>query len=146
MRTLVPRSGSLDIAARLLDEAIGHAEAEAGTDARRLGGEEGSEGALAHLPRHAGARIGDGDQHIAAGAHFRILLRVIGVEPRLRDFDHQPAAARHRVAALMMRLSKAFCNCEASTTVRFDEPVTIVRSSVASPKVRRSRSAKWTTI
>ena len=71
MRTLVPSPGSLsqhDLAARLLDEAVGHRQAQAGALPGRLGGEEGFEGARQHLGRHALAGVGHFDQDVFARA------------------------------------------------------------------------------
>ena len=52
------RAGAyLHRAAGLLDEAIDHAQAEAGALAHLLGGEERLEGAAGDLGRHAGAGI-----------------------------------------------------------------------------------------
>src|SRR6185312_12970152 len=62
----VDLAGDADMAARLADEAIDHAEAEARALARRLGGEEGLED-LVHVRRQdAVAGVADGDEYEVA--------------------------------------------------------------------------------
>ena len=56
----------LDVAVRLLDEAVDHRQPEARALADRLGGEERIEGAGDHVGRHAGAGVGDGEHDILA--------------------------------------------------------------------------------
>ena len=87
----------LNVPARLLDETIDHAETESGAGACRLGGEERLERAPAHLFRHARSRVGDRNQDIVPGANIRIRLRIVGIKTRMRDFDRQSSAVRHRV-------------------------------------------------
>ncbi len=81
----------LDAAARLLDEAVDHGEAQAGAAPRTLGGEEGLEDALDHRLLHAAAGVGDRQHHaIAVG-------RVVDVA----GLDGQDAAlVGHGVAAI----------------------------------------------
>src|SRR3546814_4283326 len=55
------------VAARLLDEAVHHAEAESAALAHVLGGEEGLEGVAANLLAHAAAGIAHRDQDIGSG-------------------------------------------------------------------------------
>ena len=115
----------LDVAAGLLDEAVDHAEAEAGAGAGRFGGEERLEGAPAHLVRHACSGVGDRDQHVAAGAHLRVHLRIVGVEPRRARSRPSAVPPRGMASrALIARLSSAFCNCAASTTAMCGDPAT----------------------
>src|SRR4051794_7009398 len=65
-RPLSRRAVDLDAAARLLREAIDHAETEAGALAALLGGEERLEHLVADLRRHAGPSVGDGyDDEVA---------------------------------------------------------------------------------
>ena len=90
----------LDVAARLLDEAVDHAEAEARPGADRLGGEERLEGLAPHLFRHARPGVGDGDQHIAAGADLGVHLGIVGVEADKADVDGELAPAGHGVAGV----------------------------------------------
>ena len=61
----------LDVAARLLDEAVDHAQPEAGALAGRLGGEERLERALDHLRAHAGAGVADRDHDVLPGRDSR---------------------------------------------------------------------------
>ena len=55
------------MAARLLDEAVDLAKAEAGALPDVLGGEERLEGARQDLAAHAGAGVGDADHDVLAG-------------------------------------------------------------------------------
>jgi hypothetical protein len=57
----------LDVAARLLDEAIDHRQAKARALPQRLGRKEGIEDLAQHIGRHAHARVGDADLDIVAG-------------------------------------------------------------------------------
>ena len=103
MRTVVPLPGlavEVDVAARLLDEAVDHAEAEPAADPRPLGGEEGLEGALEHLRRHAVAGVGDGEQDVGARPQTELECRIVRVDLRTRRLDDEPAALRHGVAGV----------------------------------------------
>ena len=93
-RSLPGLAVNLNVPARLLDEAVDHAQAEPGAGAGRLGGEERLERAPAHLFRHARSGVGDRDQDIMPGADIRIRLRIVGVEARVSDFDRQSSAAQ----------------------------------------------------
>ena len=70
----------LDMALRLLDEAIDLAEPEPGAFAGRFGGEKRIERARRHVGRHADAGIGDREHDILARLHFRILPAIGVVE------------------------------------------------------------------
>ncbi len=85
-------------ASGLRAEAVDLAQAQAGALADFLGGEEGLEGALRHLGRHAGAGIGDGDQHAMPCRHIgRALgLGVLGIA----GLHLQLAARGHGVACV----------------------------------------------
>ena len=60
----------LDVAVRLLDEAVDHAEAEAGALADFLGGEERLDDLVEQMRRDAAAGIADGDQHVGSRRHL----------------------------------------------------------------------------
>ena len=82
----------------LLDEAIGHRQAQSSTFAFGLGREERLECLLQNLRCHAGAGVGHFQQDIIAGRH-RITGAVL-VEQGIGYFDCQPTAAIHRVTAV----------------------------------------------
>ena len=104
--------------ARLLDEAIHHAQAETRALPFGLGREERLEHALAHFGRHAGARIGDGDHHVLAGRHVGVALRVGIVERGIARFDREPAVAVHRVAGVDREIQQRVLHLE-----RIDERI-----------------------
>ena len=89
-----------DMPARLLDEAVDHAQPEARALADFLGGEERLEHLVLHLLGHAGAGVADGKHHIGAGPHVGIGLRVGFVEHDVARLQQQLAAVRHRVAGV----------------------------------------------
>src|SRR5574338_214435 len=62
-----PAASDAHAAARLLDEAIHHGQAQAAAHAELLGGEEGLENVGQNAPVHAGAIVADGDLHVVAG-------------------------------------------------------------------------------
>ena len=86
-----------DLAARLVGETEDLAEAEAGPLADRLGGEEGLEGALAHVRRHSAAGVGDADLHIFAGAHVADFVRGDG---HILGGNAHLSLAVHRIAGV----------------------------------------------
>ena len=67
--------------ARLLGEAIDHAEAQAAALAYLLGGEEGLESVLHCLLVHADAGIQNREEHILAQPDIGMSRRVIVVDP-----------------------------------------------------------------
>ena len=88
----------LDVAIRLLDEAVDHAEAEAGSFAGFLRGEKRFEHSVQDGGRNAGAGIADRQQDIGAGPGVRIPRRVVLVQHDVAGLDRQLAALPHRVA------------------------------------------------
>ena len=97
---LADRAVDPDMAVRLADEAIHHAEAEAGALAVAFGGEERIEGLGGDLRRHAGAGIVDGDQDIRPRRDVGMQRGIAPVERRVRDLDRHRAAVRHGVARI----------------------------------------------
>src|SRR3546814_3752696 len=91
------------------------AEAEAGALAHALGGEEGVEGALHHLGRHAGAAVGDRHHHILPGQDVVVGGGIGIVEMGVGRLDRQLAAhgdRKEHTSELqsLMRISYAvFC-------------------------------------
>ena len=68
------------MAARLFDEPEHHAQAQAATLSDLLGREEGVEGALDDLGRHARSRVGDRDHEVYARRHILDLGRVFLID------------------------------------------------------------------
>nr|GEU28229.1 hypothetical protein [Tanacetum cinerariifolium] len=99
-RALAHLAVDLDVAARLLDQAIHHRQAEAGALAFRLGGKERFERLRQHLCRHAAARVADGNHDVLAGRDVGMALAVRAVEQGIVDFDGEPAGAFHGVARI----------------------------------------------
>src|SRR6185437_639081 len=96
----------LDVAVRLLDEAVDHAEAEPGALADLFGGEERLEHALQDLRRHADAGVADRQHHVFA-RHGSDIHRGIGfVELHVPGLDQQPAALRHGVARVDAKIDQ----------------------------------------
>src|SRR3546814_8802439 len=83
------------VAARLLDEAVHHAEAESAALAHVLGGEEGLEGVAANLLAHAAAGIAHRDQDIGSGGNFQLGRRLFDRD--VGGLDGEPSTVRHRV-------------------------------------------------
>ena len=90
----------VDVALRLADEAIDHAEAEATSLADPLGREEGLEHLLEVSRRNADARVGDLDHRIASRHRFGIHRNVSGIQDDVARLDQQFAAVRHRIARI----------------------------------------------
>src|SRR6266446_6838046 len=86
----------LDVSAALPDEAVDHAEAEPGSLAFRLRGEERVEGAGDDIRRHARPRIAKRDEDILPGAHLGMSRRVGLVEHDIGELDRQLATVAHR--------------------------------------------------
>ena len=89
-----------DVAARLLDETIDLAQAEAGALAGLFGGEERLEGARGDLLPHADALVGHRDQHVLTWAHLGVVRAIGFVEQDVAGLDGQAAALRHRIARI----------------------------------------------
>ncbi len=83
----------IDVAARLLDDAVDRGEAEARALAFDLGGVEGLEDLLHDLRRDACAIVDHFDQHIVALGHVReaVLAGRRGIRPRGADGEVAPA-------------------------------------------------------
>jgi len=82
----------------LFDETVDLRQAEAGALPGFLGREEGLERPFPHLPGHAAAGIGNGDQDVLPGRDLVMRLGIGLVEERVRGLDRQLAVSRHRVA------------------------------------------------
>src|SRR5260370_28681416 len=79
----------LDVSAALPDEAVDHAEAEPGSLAFRLRGEERAEGAGDDIRRHARPRIAKRDEDILPGAHLALTRRVGLLVPHIGALARQ---------------------------------------------------------
>src|SRR6185437_4672503 len=86
----------IDIAAHLAHQPVHLGKPEAGALARRLGGEEGVEGARDHFGRHAGSGIADRHQHApfvdwvagrGDGERSAVRHRVAGIDAEVEDAD-----------------------------------------------------------
>ena len=58
----------------------------------------GSKTRVEHVGRHAGAGVGDREQHVVAGRGIGIARDIVLVERGVARLDQQPAAVRHGVA------------------------------------------------
>ena len=98
---MVPAPGfeiDVDVAAGLLDDAVDGGEAEPGPLPHLLGGEERLEDLLLHLRRHAGAGVGDFEEHVVAGLEA-LFLELRALRGRhVGGADLELAAVGHRVA------------------------------------------------
>ena len=90
----------LDVAARLLDQAVHHRQPQARALALGLGREEGLEGLVDDFLRHAAAGVAHGQQHVLAGRDLRVRGAVGGVQRGVGDLDGEPAGAVHGVAGV----------------------------------------------
>ena len=95
-----------EMAARLHGEAVDHAEAEAGGDGRRLGGEEWFSRPLDHVGWHAGAGIGHRENNIVALRHFGVLGGIRRRQTRVGGLDREVAAMRHRIARIQCQIEQ----------------------------------------
>ncbi|CAN5420767.1 hypothetical protein BH09PSE6_BH09PSE6_14380 [soil metagenome] len=86
------------MSARLLDEAVELRQAEAGALADRLGREERFERLGQHVGRHAGAAVGDRQQHVLPRHHVAFARRVVLVEFGVGRLDDDAPALGHRIA------------------------------------------------
>ena len=87
----------LDVAPRLLDETVHHAEAESGPLPSSFGAEERLEHALDIFRRNACSRVRHGNQHVGPGRDLGMDGRIVGVEFDGGGLDRQAPALRHRV-------------------------------------------------
>ena len=87
----------LDVPARLLHEAVHHAQPEAAAEPRALGRVERLERARELGRRHAGAGVGDRHHHVLAGQHVDMPLRVVEVDRGIERFERDLAALGHRI-------------------------------------------------
>ena len=87
-----------DIAARLLDDAVDHRQAEAGALADLLGGEERLENLRAHVGRDAVSVVLDFDQHIIGRSDRHLLQAAAFGGGKVARAQRDPAALAHRVA------------------------------------------------
>ncbi len=90
----------LDVAARLLDEAVDLGQAKPGAVADLLGREERLEGARDRLPAHADAAVGDCGHDILAGHDLGLGGGVDVIEIGVGGLDGQPPAGGHGVAGV----------------------------------------------
>ncbi len=88
------------MAARLFDEAIDHAEAEAGPAAKFLGGEERLEHPAEGIGGHARARVAHAESDILARPNLGVLGRVALVQVGVLGVDGELAAFGHGVAGV----------------------------------------------
>ena len=89
-----------DVAARLLHEAMHHAQAEPRAFSGRLGGEKGLKDLFQNVGRNAGARIADSQHHILAGHDIDVAGRICVVQRRVAGFDRELASSTHGVAGI----------------------------------------------
>jgi len=90
----------LDMAARLLDETIDHAQAEAGTLAELLGSEERLEHPVSDRRRNAGAVVAHRYHDVGTQHRFRIGPDISLVEHDIGALECQLAAVGHGVAGI----------------------------------------------
>src|SRR5207253_933191 len=90
----------LDVTGRLLDEAVDHAQAEAGALARSLRREERVEYLVENTSRNAGAGITHRNHGVAAGPDVLIHAGVVFVENDGAGLDDELAAIGHGVAGV----------------------------------------------
>ena len=95
-RAAIRRALDLDVPARLLHEAVHHAQAEPGAVPEMLGREERLDRALQHFGRHADAGIGHRQQHEIA----RWNIVVLAARSHVARLDGQRAAFGHRIASV----------------------------------------------
>src|SRR6266496_6042732 len=88
---------NLDVAARLLDKAVDHAQPQPGTFAEFLSGEERIEDPVQDLCLDSGSAIGHDDQHVLTGVNVTLLSGIFLVYACVRGLDGEPAATRHRI-------------------------------------------------
>src|SRR5262249_961645 len=84
----------------LANDAVDGGEAEPSAFAQFFGGKERLEDTVEGSGGHAEACIGDGNDHVCAGARERLVGAVLGVEGRVAGFYEQRAAVGHGVAGI----------------------------------------------
>src|ERR1700730_659808 len=90
----------MDEAAALLDDAVDGGEAEAGSRAGLLGGEERFEDAGLGGGFHTVAGVGNGDDHVVSTLDRRMEMGVLAVDEKILRIDGELAAERHGVAGV----------------------------------------------
>src|SRR5690242_8545209 len=95
-----------DVTARLLDETIDHAQAQACPLANALGGEKRLENLLANCLWNATTGIAYRNHHVIAGSNVNIRIDIVLVENDIARFKRQLAAVRHRVARVYSEVKK----------------------------------------
>ena len=88
------------MAVALLDDAVHHRKAQAGSLAEALGGEEGFEDLRLDVGRHPHAVVADGEHDILPAADLHVLARIVLVQFVIGRFDQQLAAVGHGVAGV----------------------------------------------
>jgi hypothetical protein len=88
------------VAARLLDEAVHHAEAQTAALPHVLRGEEGLEGVGRDLGRHAVAAVANRQPHVLPGLELGLRRGVVLADLDVRGLDHELAAPGHGVAGV----------------------------------------------
>src|SRR3979490_2603364 len=96
----------LDVPGGLLDEAVDHAQPEAGALAGPLGGEERVEHLVEDAGGNADAGIAPRDQGIVARFDVAVHAGVILVEIDRTGFEDKLAAVRHGVAGVERKIEK----------------------------------------
>ena len=86
-----------DVAAALLDDAVGHGEAEPGALSQFLGGEEGFEGTGLHFAIHAVAGVAHNDLHVLAGFEIFGLADRVRIDGEIARLNGEASASRHGV-------------------------------------------------
>ena len=96
----------LDMPARLLDEAVNHAQPEAGSLADPLCREERLEDLVADCFRNAAAGVAHRDEHVVAGRNVGIGPGVALVQHDVIRLQRQLAAIRHGIAGIDGKVQK----------------------------------------
>ena len=90
----------LDVAARLLDESVHHAQAEAGSLANFLGGEERIKHLVEYGRRDAGPGVADRDHRVGSRGDFAVSFGIGFVEMHVAGFEGQFSPIRHGIARI----------------------------------------------
>ena len=96
-RSLSDPAVDADVAARLLDEAIDHAQAQTAALPHLLRRKERLERPFYDFGRHACSRVGDREQHVLSRRHFLVLLGVILIEQGIARLQRECSRALHRI-------------------------------------------------
>src|ERR1700680_1934678 len=94
-RGLVRFSVDLDVAARLMDEAVNLTQAKASSLPGLLGREEWFEHPLQNVLRHSRAGVADGNPHVWSGDKSIMLLTVLLIKEGIFSRDRQLRACAH---------------------------------------------------